>query len=490
MRRRSTIFSLPGLVILVVLLTGLGLILWQQGGLAFSPGPLSSGALSDVFSGDYTSHADFEQQCSQCHQPLTSVQGELCIACHTNVSEQIITSRSLHGSIEIVMQCAECHSDHLGRDFDLRLGHLEDFDHSNLNFTLIWHQVDYSMTSMDCLNCHVADGQFSTSIESCANCHAGNDIDFVILHLREFGEGCTDCHDGKDSLARFDHSTTEFPLSGMHLEQNCADCHKEGHFADLSSGCIDCHAEPVLHQGVFDLKCGECHDSQAWQPALLDGRQFDHFTQSGFDLVMHGQDFRGGSITCDTCHQAGWDDFNVDTCILCHAGNEPDFVDQHRAQLGDNCVDCHDGIDRMMIFDHGELFPLDGRHGEVECQACHLNQVYQDTPQECADCHLEPQIHAGFFGLKCEYCHITDSWYPGQLRSHQFPINHGNQLEADCELCHSAIYQEYTCFECHDHQPEAIRKDHLEVGVAADELYECVLCHEDGLVHELIEGES
>ena len=42
MRRRSTILSLLGLVILVLLLTGLGLTIWRQGGLTFSPGNLSA----------------------------------------------------------------------------------------------------------------------------------------------------------------------------------------------------------------------------------------------------------------------------------------------------------------------------------------------------------------------------------------------------------------------------------------------------------------
>jgi hypothetical protein len=490
MRRRSTIFSLPGLVILVTLLTGLGLVLWQQGGLAFSPGPLSAVARADISSKDYTSHADFEQQCSQCHQPLTSFQGELCIACHSNIGKQITTERGLHGSIKNGVQCAECHSDHLGRDFDLRLGHLDSFDHSELNFVLIWHQVDYSMASLDCLNCHLIDGQFTVSIESCTNCHAGNNMDFIALHLDEFGDGCVDCHDGKDSMVRFDHSRSDFPLAGSHEQLRCSDCHNNAQFVDLSNACSDCHSEPALHQGVFGLACSECHESSTWSPALLDGRQFDHLNQANFDLRQHEQDFRGVPITCDGCHLSEWDIFNNESCILCHTDSEAQFISRHRNQLGDNCVDCHDGVDRMMSFDHSEFFPLEGKHTEIECQACHFNQVYQETPQECIDCHAEPQIHAGYFGLKCEYCHVAESWYPGQLRSHQFPINHGEPLIAECELCHTATYQNYTCFDCHDHQPETIAEEHREVGISEDDLFECVLCHGDGLVHELIEREG
>lgn len=490
MRRRSSIFSIPGLIILVILLTGLGIVLWRQGGLAFSPGPLSSKAGDSLYLGDYTSHADFEQQCSQCHQPLTSIQGELCTTCHSNVRQQMITLRNLHGSIKNAIQCAECHSDHQGRDYDLRLGQLDDFDHSELGFTLTWHQVDYSLTSIECLDCHVSDGEFSASSESCRICHAGNNKDFMQAHLVEFGGDCITCHDGKDSLVNFDHSMTDFPLLGTHLDLGCTDCHVDGQFEDLAAGCIDCHAEPAVHLGVFSLSCGDCHNSQSWMPARLDGSQFDHVINTGFELVKHMQDFHGEPITCESCHQGEWSEFSNDTCVRCHTEDAADFIAQHRAQLGDNCVDCHDGADRMMSFVHDELFPLDGRHAELECQACHLDFSYQDTPDECVDCHPEPEIHAGFFGLQCEYCHTTDSWYPGQLHSHQFPIDHGKQQEVVCAVCHTKTYQEYTCFECHEHQENEIRREHAELGLAANELFECAVCHQDGLVHEEDEGEG
>lgn len=490
MRRRSTIFSFPGLVILVILLTGLGLMLWRQGGLAFSPGQLSAVATSDASSGDYASHADFEGQCSLCHQPLTSFQGELCIACHIQVGEQVLTGNSMHGSIGAVRQCAECHSDHLGRDFDLRLGHLDSFDHSGTEFLLTWHQVDYSMSPINCLNCHVADGEFSVSTKNCAACHAGSDMDFMIAHFMEFGDRCIDCHDGKDTMASFDHSQAAFPLEGSHIALRCVDCHNDAQFADLASTCSSCHGEPGLHLGQFSLTCEECHDSFAWSPAILEGRTFAHAGETNFNLVKHRQDAQGGLLNCRSCHSSIWSDINGQVCIQCHSETAPEFISDHRVQLGDDCVDCHDGVDRMMSFDHNVVFPLDGKHNQADCRACHINYVYQDTPDKCKDCHLEPQVHAGFFGLKCEYCHKADSWYPGKLHIHKFPINHGGQNEAECALCHPAVYQDYSCFECHDHQLDEIKEGHRELGLRRDELVDCFACHEDGLVHEINERQD
>ena len=255
MRRRSTILSLPGLVILVLLLTGLGLTLWRQGGLAFSPGKLSANNRLEIQLGGFSSHAEFEMQCALCHQPITRFQAELCVVCHGSVEDQIVMENGLHGTMLNVQQCADCHSDHQGRDFDLRLGHLDQFDHSMLAFSLIWHQVDYSMEPLVCLDCHVADDEFSVSAESCAVCHAGYDFNFMTAHLQDFGTDCINCHDGRDSMTGFDHSESEFPLFDSHLEISCVGCHTQGQFEDLPSECVSCHTEPTVHQGTFTLDC-------------------------------------------------------------------------------------------------------------------------------------------------------------------------------------------------------------------------------------------
>jgi hypothetical protein len=458
--------------------------------LAFSPGALSSQGSSKVALAGFNSHAEFEGQCTLCHQPLTSMQADLCIECHITLKDQLAIKEGLHGELENVRQCADCHSDHRGREFDLRLGHLGDFDHSLVAFSLIWHQVDYSMAAMECLDCHVTDDQFSVSTLSCSACHAGHDKEFITSHIGEFGDGCTSCHDGLDSLVRFDHATASFPLDGAHQEIACVDCHIEGQFLGLPGECVACHEEPAVHLGVLGVECAECHNEQSWKPALFIWQPFDHNIDTSFSLVLHAQNYSGEGITCASCHENGVYEFQQTSCSECHTQAAQEFMIQHQAQFGTQCLECHDGVDRMRNFDHQDIFPLDGRHSEIDCQACHVEQVYQGTPAECKDCHPEPDIHAGFFGLKCEYCHSTSSWHPAQLVNHQFPIDHGDQGDVECQMCHVSTYNQYSCYECHEHQKEEVVEKHKELNVTAERLAACTECHIDGLVHEHNEADE
>jgi hypothetical protein len=484
MRRRSTILSLPGIVLLVLLLSGLGLTLWWQGGLAFSPGDLSAVNRQPIKLGSYNSHAEFERECHLCHQPLVSMQNELCVSCHIDVSDQIRTKADLHGILENVNRCAECHSDHRGRDFDPRLGSLENLDHALFGFSLIWHQVDYALSPLDCFGCHTDDDHFPVSIQSCAECHADHDVSFMSVHLRDFGDGCLDCHDGEDTMVRFDHADARFSLTGFHLEVGCADCHVDNQFEDLPSDCVNCHSEPAVHLGSFDQDCSTCHNSGTWKPAFLEGQDFDHLNQTEFSLEKHRADFAGSPLTCVGCHGSNVHEFATATCTFCHAQNDPGFIGLHQAQYGDKCLECHDGVDRMHEFTHADFFPLDGRHEEISCQDCHAGNLYKDTPDECAACHLEPQIHAGYFGLTCEYCHLTSDWYPAQLISHKFPIDHGGEGQVECQVCHNDTYDKYSCYGCHEHHMVEIADKHFEIGITSQNLPTCIDCHADGRVKE------
>jgi hypothetical protein len=143
-------------------------------------------------------------------------------------------------------------------------------------------------------------------------------------------------------------------------------------------------------------------------------------------------------------------------------------------------VECHDGADRMRGFDHQKVFALDGKHASIACIACHKDQVFKGTPTKCVQCHTEPAIHAGFFGLECQDCHNSQAWAPAFLRQHPFPLQHGGQGEAPCQECHPSKYAEYTCYGCHQHQSDAIAKSHAPLKIAAADLNNCATCHPAG----------
>jgi hypothetical protein len=104
------------------------------------------------------------------------------------------------------------------------------------------------------------------------------------------------------------------------------------------------------------------------------------------------------------------------------------------------------------------------------------------------DCHAEPEIHAGFFGLHCQLCHTTSAWSPAQLRDHRFPLDHGGQGEVDCQTCHPTVYSEYTCYGCHEHEPGKTEEEHREERISLEELQQCATCHPTGQEDEAESG--
>jgi hypothetical protein len=197
------------------------------------------------------------------------------------------------------------------------------------------------------------------------------------------------------------------------------------------------------------------------------------------------KDYAEQPLTCLTCHLDEVQSFEMGTCITCHAGYDAEFMDQHVELFGAACLDCHDGVDRMSDFDHGKVFPLDGSHASSTCETCHVNgeagRIFKGTPTECTQCHTEPQIHAGFFGLLCEYCHSTDAWVPARLSQHTFPLSHGEQGVLECQTCHTNSYTTYTCYGCHEHQPGEIEEEHMEEAISLTELPNCTECHPQGV---------
>lgn len=480
MRSTNPFFSPTSLLLSILLFFGLGFTLWRNGGLAFSPGPLSEKSRTGLLREGYASHAGFEKECRLCHQPLQKTQAELCLACHTETATEISAATGLHSRMEEVSRCTACHPDHRGRDFDSRQAAWQNFDHALTSFSLTWHQVDYQAIPMDCAACHLLEHDLAVSMESCFACHADYDTGFMAQHRVDFGEACLDCHDGVDKMARFEHHSTHFPLEGQHTMVRCAGCHENGRFQGTSLECLSCHAEPGLHQGLLGVDCAACHTSSAWKPAMWAGLPFDHATLSGFSLSRHTLDYSGFPLTCLSCHQKGQDDFSAPACVNCHAGYDQVFMDQHRQQFGQACLECHDGVDRLSGFDHANVFPLEGQHAEISCEACHANQKFRGTSSACAGCHAEPPIHATFFGLQCQYCHTPMAWTPAQLHYHTFPLDHGEQSGSECLVCHPDTYPQYTCYGCHDHQPQAMAEIHTRQGILPDDLVNCATCHPDG----------
>jgi hypothetical protein len=483
MKRLNPISSLFGLILTVLLFIGLGMTLWFNRGLAFSPGPVTAKSKTSVTINGFASHADFEKQCGSCHEPLKTDIATKCLTCHKAELQQIQTGDGVHSAVLQVNQCGTCHPDHRGRNFDPTLASYQLFDHSTTSFSLNWHQENYDATPMQCSECHKNQDFSLIDNQPCLDCHGANDQDFTLSHLQDYGSNCLDCHDGQDRMQNFDHSQTSFSLIGKHEEIKCAECHINGVLSDTPKECQDCHSEPVIHLGSFEQTCEACHTSESWSPAKITDQSFSHFETTGFSLVLHQTDYSTQNITCVTCHPNDLQTLDIQTCIDCHSQHDMSFMSDHQEQFGVECMVCHDGVDRLSNFEHANFFLLDGKHATLDCSACHADKLFRGTIQECWQCHQEPEIHAGVFGLSCDDCHTAEAWSPATLLKHEFPLNHGiddQSLQFQCDTCHTTNYIDYTCSNCHEHKPDEMIKIHLAQGVNEQELPDCVKCHPTG----------
>lgn len=474
------------MIILVCL--GLGFSFIKDGSSMFNPGNLTAQSSTGLVLGGFVSHSEFEKECKKCHDPLQNIQADLCVRCHTTILKQVVDQTGTHAKIKNLQECRVCHPDHRGRDFDPTTAAFDRYDHDLANFKLTWHQVDYDATPMECIDCHARENGFYIKTESCQSCHTSNDPEFMVQHIRSLGDDCLACHDGSGDISNFDHAVTQFPLEGAHTQLMCVDCHMEARFDKLPTDCLSCHGEPEIHAGLFSTNCETCHTTNAWAALVgMDGQLFDHFEQTGFSMARHMTNYENQLITCMDCHISA-DGINVAFelrfCVDCHTDHDSIYMVSHQTQYGLECLACHDGIDRMHDFDHARVFILDGAHTDIDCAACHINQVFSGTPSECMACHIEPEIHAGDFGLQCENCHNSTAWSPAQMAAHNFPLDHGEQGLVSCETCHEERYTAYTCYGCHEHQPGEIMSEHLEEGISQVELVDCVACHPDGREHD------
>jgi hypothetical protein len=135
----------------------------------------------------------------------------------------------------------------------------------------------------------------------------------------------------------------------------------------------------------------------------------------------------------------------------------------HQHLVAQNCLACHSdhqgsriGQSIRMTFSHVLLQPA--------------------TQASCATCHTAPanNFHRGLT-TSCSQCHGTERWTPATFdhtRLFQLDRDHN----APCATCHvNNDTSRYTCYGCHEHQPDRISARHLREGIR--DFQNCVSCH-------------
>lgn len=302
--------------------------------------------------------------CSNCHQDIHKGKfGNNCTECHSTVSFKSVSTgkfdhsktnfplagahikvecKNCHGasltSRPAHSRCSDCHKDYHKGEFIIAGTSKDCSDcHNGQAFTPSDYTIErHSSTkfpltgrhlSIPCSDCHLKQGEykFKVSAGKCIDCHENiHGGELVAIHFPN--QNCGYCHNtGGWNNITFDHSNTEFGLSGKHADLNCDECHKTNSvisgekiiFASLKKNCTSCHDD--IHYGQFkndkDDYCLSCHSFEGWKPVS--------FTHSNTRFPLTGAHEK---VSCDKCHKTISTDkgtfvkYRMDDykCVFCH----------------------------------------------------------------------------------------------------------------------------------------------------------------------------
>jgi hypothetical protein len=280
--------------------------------------------------------------CTSCHRdPHSNKFGQNCRQCHSEESFQIIlgtqkfdhnkTDYKLEGKHLIVNckachkgkftdplkfdKCINCHADYHNSQF-VKDGVTPDcskchnIDGFNLfSFTVEQHNegafcLKGAHLAIPCYDCHRKQDKWSFRKIgiSCRDCH--QDIHQNIIETKYYPDAnCISCHkESRWSDIAFDHTKTDFLLTGGHTGKSCRVCHfktdadgkVQQKFKGLSQSCSNCHSDN--HRNQFEkngtTNCTDCHGTENWK-AL----KFDH-NKTAFRL-----DGKHINVSCAKCHK-------------------------------------------------------------------------------------------------------------------------------------------------------------------------------------------
>ncbi len=333
-----------------------------------------------------------------------------CAKCHKETQRNNRKYREFRGIA--FSNCSSCHKDAHNGSFGWnckkchnesgwdRLNRGVSFDHDQTAFPL-----EQMHAAVDCRKCHTS-GHYARPVKHdyCKNCHTD-------YHRQQFtrknpSADCRNCHTASFPFSFTlygvdEHQQSDFKLKGAHLATPCFVCHQQDNrweFDLPGTCCVDCHGN--IHRGKLDEKyypnqdCTQCHNPGRWADV-----RFDH-SLTGWKL-----EGRHSEISCRECH------FEKE------AGS--DTIIQHSQSLSTDCTRCHDNVHgtqfeqngvtdckrchsitsgwKPVNFNHNQTsFPLQGRHREIQCDACHKQKLFEDNiirteykiqRFECKDCH-------------------------------------------------------------------------------------------------------
>ncbi len=402
--------------------------------------------------------------CSKCHTVGFKGTSNVCSTCHLPV----YTSSQLPGHVAagIPKECATCHTAASWKP--------SAFNHTTTGYELKGaHKL-----IVQCSMCHK--GNVTTAPQVCIGCHQAQ-YDVAPGHKQGgFSTNCVKCH-SQDNwlLSSFDHSTTNFPLTGAHTKVLCSVCHANG-YVGTSTVCSSCHL-PVYTSSQLPghiaagipKECAQCHTPASWKPSL-----FNH-TTTGYELKGAHKII----VQCSQCHKGNLTTAPL-TCIGCHQSTY-DTAPNHKAQgYPTDCTMCHTQNNWLENnFNHATTaFPLTGAHTTVLCSKCHT-VGFKGTSNVCSTCHLPvytssqlPGHVAAGIPKECATCHTTTAWKPS-IFNHTttgYELKGAHKTIVQCSDCHkgNVTTAPQTCVGCHQSNYDTAL-NHKAQGYPTD----CAMCH-------------
>ena len=186
-------------------------------------------------------------------------------------------------------------------------------------------------------------------------------------------------------------------------------------------------------------------------------------------------------------------------CFACHAPLQ--------GASAERCINCHKPADIGVLNTKGKPIvkplsktPFHQKLQSQDCMACHSDHAgvkrYRQqghfkhallqtaTREQCQTCHQAPKdsLHKQISG-NCTQCHSQEQWTPATFDHDRF-FELDRDHNTECVTCHVRNdYSRFTCYGCHEHTPENIRREHIEEGIRKFD--NCVECHRNGDEHDI-----